>query len=214
MHINVTITDDHPMVINGLQNMIATYDHIDVISTYETGKALMDGLVASQPDVLLLDICLPDLQGDEIAGLISKKYPDIRILALTSMDATYYVTNMIQHGCLGYLLKKTSQQTLVAAIEDVYAGKQFIDLSLKDQVLQHMLKVRKNSNGRSAPLTRREKEILQLIAAGYTNPEIASKLFLSLRTIKNHRFNLLQKLDVKNTAMLIRKAISLGLTEK
>ncbi len=209
MPIKVTITDDHPMVIGGIKNMLDQSSDIELLSTFTDGAMLLDGLKTAQPDVLLLDICMPGQQGNELAGIITKMYPDIRILALTSHDASYHVMDMLQHGCLGYLLKKTDRETLLEAIEQVYIGKQYVDASLKEQMDEVMHNKRKA--GGFPSLTRREKEILQYVATGLTNPEIATKLFLSLRTVKNHRFNLLQKLDVKNTAELVKIAMQTGL---
>jgi DNA-binding NarL/FixJ family response regulator len=207
--IRIAITDDHPMVITGLRNMLLQYPEMEVIATYGDGDELLKGLALNQPDVLLLDICMPGQTGNDLARTISRDYPDIKMLALTSMDSSYHVKDMLDHGCLGYLLKKTDQQTLADAINEVFAGNQFIDPSLREQMHEAMLNRRKA--GGLPSLTRREKEILQYVASGLTNQEIADKLFLSLRTVKNHRFNLLQKLDVKNTAELVTLAMKAGL---
>ncbi len=209
MHIRIAIIDDHPMVISGLKSLLYYYKNIEIIATYTEGTELLQGLVREQPDVLLLDICMPGKTGNELTRIISQKYPDIRILALTSLDVSYHVKDMLDHGCLGYLLKKTDQQTLIHAIEEVYIGHQYIDDSLKEQMVEVMMNTRKA--GGIPSLTRREKEILQYVASGLTNADIAKKLFLSLRTVKNHRFNLLQKLDVKNSAELIKIAMEAGL---
>ncbi len=102
MPIKVTITDDHPMVIGGIKNMLDQSSDIELLSTFTDGAMLLDGLKTAQPDVLLLDICMPGQQGNELAGIITKMYPDIRILALTSHDASYHVMDMLQHGCLAH----------------------------------------------------------------------------------------------------------------
>jgi len=209
MPIRVAITDDHPMVINGLKNMLQQYQDIEVTATYADGKELLNGLTGDVPDVLLLDICMPGQTGNELVRIISKTHPAIAILALTSIDASYHVKDMLDHGCLGYLLKKTDQENLVNAIRQVNLGKQFIDISLREQLHEAMLNRRKA--GGLPSLTRREKEILQYVASGLSNQEIADKLFLSLRTVKNHRFNLLQKLDVKNSVELVKIALEAGL---
>ncbi len=212
--ITVAIIDDHPMVINGIQNMLASSRHIKMIATYESGTELLTGLEQQQPDVLLLDIQLPGMKGDELAEIIQKQWPAIRILAMTGFDTPFYVRNMLEKGCIGYLLKNTGQKTLVHAIETANRGETYIDETLKEQLLQHVLKIKMPAAPGNPPvLTRREKDILRLIVQEYTSQEIADTLFLSLRTIEKYRLNMLQKLHVRNTAGLVKAAISMGLTE-
>lgn len=211
MQIKIAITDDHPLVIIGLMQVLSQHTHIAVESTYHSGTALLAGLEQSLPDVLLLDIQLPDMQGNELARIISKKYPSVRILALTSLDNTFHAKDMLQQGCLGYLLKNTDPQILIQAIEKVYHGEQFIEASLKEELLLNLSRTKKQAAGVTPQLTRREKEILQLVVAELTNQEIAEKLFLSERTVKNHRMSLLHKLNVKNSVGLARVALELGL---
>jgi DNA-binding NarL/FixJ family response regulator len=215
--INITIVDDHPMVISGLKNMLEPFPYIQVISAFSGGEALLEGLKIKQPDVLLLDILMPGIQGPEVAKIITRTYPAIKILAITSLNAPVHIKSMMRQGCKGYLLKNTDQNVLVHAIETLYQGEEFIEPALKEQMLQNMLKFKTKdsaSHTEQIPtLTRREKEILQLIIQEYSNQEISEKLFLSLRTVENHRFNLQQKLDVKNTVGLVKIAIQMGLVE-
>lgn len=213
MPITVAITDDHPLAVAGLQNMLSSCSHIKVLNTYSNGAELLLGLEAEQPDVLLLDVLLPDTKGPELAAVIHSKYPKINILAITSLDAPVHVKAMLRNGCKGYLLKNTDVQTLIHAIEEVHKGNEYIEPSIKEQMLQNMLHFKKQTSIKKPSLTRRETEILHLIIEENTNQEIADKLFLSLRTIENHRFSLFQKLDVKNTVGLVKAAIQLGLME-
>ncbi len=133
MHIKLAITDDHPMIVNGLEKMLYYYKHIEIIATYNNGKALLEGLKKEQPDVLLLDIQLPDISGNELARIISKQYRDIKIIAMSSMDSTFHMKDMLQHGCLGYLTKTTDQETLKNAIEEVAQGNEFLEAMLKNE---------------------------------------------------------------------------------
>jgi len=213
MPISVAIVDDHPLAISGIKSMLSGFPQVEVVDCYNNALSLMNGLQQRQPDVLLLDILLPDRSGKELAPEISKVYPNIRIIALTSLDAPSVVKNMMQKGCLGYLLKDTDETTLIAAIEHTYAGEEFIEPSLKEHMIQHMLKPRKKDASMIPDLTQREKEILKLIVSEHTTREIADKLFISFRTVENHRYSLLQKLDVKNTAGLVRIALELGLAD-
>ena len=175
------------------------------------GQEVMQCLQIRQPDVLLLDLQMPGIHGDELTKVINETYPRISILALTNLDQTFNVRNMLLNGALGYLLKSSDPDLLAGAIETVYHGKQFVDPVLKEKMLQESIEIRNIS----LPIpTAREIEILMLIIDEYTSHEIAGKLHLSHRTVENHRLNLLLKFGVKNTAGLVRKAIQLGLIEK
>lgn len=214
MAITVTIVDDHPLAIAGIQTILAISGDITVLNTFLNATTLLERLKIVQPDVLLLDIILPDMKGSEVAQYVKKQYPAIKIIALTSLDAPSMVRSMMHAGCNGYLLKGTDQHTLIAAINAVYDGEEFIEPALKEQMLQTMLKARKsNPIAPASGLTKREKEILMLIAAELTTQQIAEKLFISVRTAETHRYSLMQKLEVKNTAGLIKAAIQLGLVE-
>ncbi len=212
MGIRLAIVDDHPLVQAGLRQLLASSGNIMLEAVYASGEELLSGLERSAPDVLLLDIQLPDHNGDELARIIRQRYPQVRMLALTNVDTSAYVKKMIQAGCLGYLLKNVDRDTLVQAIETVYKEEQFIAPTLKEELLQDMLEGKRKA--KLAPsLTRREKEILQLIAKEYTSQEIADTLFLSPNTIENHRKQLFLKLDARNMAGLIKKAVDFGLLE-
>lgn len=211
MPITVSITDDHPLAIEGIQNMLHSTPDITVLNTYHSGESLLRGLERGQPDVLLLDILLPDHNGADLAGTISKAYPKIRIMAITSLDAPVHLRNMMRQGCKGYILKNTDKASLVAAIKQVHDGHEYIDPSLKEKMLHHVLHYQKLATGKSPDLTQREKEILKLIVDELTSQEIADKLFLSLRTVETHRFNLQKKLGVNNNIGLVKIAIQMGL---
>lgn len=212
MPIKLTITDDHPLIVSGLQNILRFCPSIEVISTYNSGDYLLEGLKTNQPDVLLLDLQMPGLSGPNLVKQINNLYPNIKIIILTGQEASFYAQDMILNGCLGYLLKNTTDQMmLVQAIETVYEGKLFMEPSLKEEVLYGILKVKRAIEETQPTITKRENEVLALISAGLSSKEMADKLFLSIRTIESHRMSLLQKLNVKNTAGLLNKASKLGL---
>lgn len=210
MNIKIAIADDHPMIVTGLENMLANYPHITISGAYEDGEKLLKGLQYDVPDVLLLDIQMPGRTGDELAPLLSKKYPQMRVLTLTNFDTTIYLNSMLRHGISGYLLKTTDPRTLIKAIETLFAGGQFLDPAINEKVKQ--LKLMEKEAGRN-PLTIREKEILRHLVNGETTREIAEKLFLSFYTVENYRARILMKFEVKNTAELIKKVLVLGLAE-
>jgi len=204
--IRVAVTDDQEIILNGMQKILATSPTIELAGLYKNGESLLDGLQSDQPDVLLLDIQMPGQSGIELAGIITKKYPGIRIIALTNVDVIPQVKKMLNQGCMGYLLKDAGSEIIFEAIETVFQGDQYLHEPIKLQLLRSL-------SGKKSKyiITRREKEILGLIVAGLSNKEIAEKLSLSIRTVENHRNHLLQKLDVKNTAGLVKMAIDEGL---
>lgn len=203
--ITIAFADDHLIVIKGLQNILNSVPDIEIVGTYQDGQALLEGLENRTPDVLLLDIQMPGKTGLELSAIIQKKYPQIKIIALTNVDIPVQVKKMLQQGTLGYLLKDSSPDTIVEAIRTVYLGEPFIQESIAKKLVNNLMGSEKKQ------LTKREKEILKMITEELTNQQIADKLFLSLRTVENHRNNLLQKLDVKNTAGLVKVAIQEGL---
>jgi len=205
--IKVAIVDDHPMVLTGLQQMLQGYAHIVVTGSYSDGPELLAGIAREQPDVLLLDIQLPGQTGDELAALLRKQYPDLRVLALTNFNSMVYVNNMRRLGVLGYLLKTTRQDTLIAAIEAVYKGTTFIEPSLREKDTP---KTERAVYSRLS-LTLREKQILQLLVNGYSNQEIAEELFISFNTVRNYRARIFSKLDATTLPELIKQALTLGL---
>ena len=209
MNIRIAIADDHPLVLSGLQHILESRADYTLTGCYTNGVELMIGLLHTQPDVLLLDIQMPGKTGDILAKEIAERYPNIRIFALTNQGEPYYVNAMLGNGVKGYLLKTADTQTLLRAINAVYANEMFVDASLQthvagkpgDEVAQPSVVV----------LSRREKEVLKYIAANLTSQQIAESMNLSKRTIDTHRQSLLDKLDVKNAAALIKKAIQMGL---
>jgi len=212
MQIKVAITDDHLLVINGIKTMLAPYAHISVVYETTDPGQLLNGLSTNPPHVLLLDIQMPGMNGMELCRQVQKAYPDIKVIAISSFMETHYIKQMLRNGAAGYLLKNTDPITLATAIEKVHAGEQFLDDSLKQSLLDEVLTGQKR-NSYEIPLTRREKEILKLIAEEHSNQEIADMLFISLRTVETHRLNLTQKLAVKNTAGLVKEAIRRGLLD-
>ncbi|HTM66322.1 MAG TPA: response regulator transcription factor [Flavipsychrobacter sp.] len=212
MSIRIAIADDHPLLVEGLKKILPTFPGISLFGCYYTGKELLNGLEQYLPDVLLLDIHLPDKNGDELVPIILKKYPSLKILTLTNFDSTIYVHHMIAHGVLGYILKTATNEELIEAIQTVSRGEQYISDAMKEKMNDVDSKIRKAFSSR-ASLTPREKEILQLVVDGHTNPEIAQKLFLSVKTVDNYRTNIMMKLDVSNTAALVTKALRTGMAK-
>ncbi len=211
MPIKVFIIDDHPLATQGIKSMLEPFPQVELAGIYHNGHTLMEGLAITQPEIILLDIILPDLSGEELLSVLKAQYPEIKIIALTSLDAPMMVSRMMRRGCNGYLLKDTDQHTLIEAIEQVHLGNEFIEPSLKEKLIQNIFNFQSNNDKIVTEITQRERQVLQLIAEEYTTQEIADKLYISFRTVENHRYSLLQKLDVKNTVGLVKVAIQIGL---
>lgn len=206
MSINVSIVDDHPIVLNGLTKMLGAKDEINILRVYSDGRSLLNGLRQIQPDVLILDLEMPDFKGEEIARTVSRQYPKVAILVLTNRDQPYYLNLLLKNGAKGYLLKSTGIQTLTDAIIAVSKGEQYLDASF------NKYRERKEGAEKKVPIiTKREIQVLELIADGLTSNEIAKKLFITLSTVENHRINLFLKFEVKNSVALVRKGLQLGI---
>lgn len=197
--IQVAITDDHKMLVEGLKKMIEESGEAVVTGMAHSGKECRSLLNQGLPDVLLLDINLPDISGVDLCAELKQNYPNLKILALTSYGEYSMVRRMLDNGALGYILKNAMCEEVIEGIATVAQGKPFlcheVDMLMKKQA------------DTSVWLTPREEALLKLIVEGYTNPEIAEKIFLSPETIKGYRKNLLFKLGAKNTAALVKIAL-------
>lgn len=210
--IRVAIADDHPMIIDGVQNMLEGCAHIQLINSFKSGDLVLDGLEAKPADVLLLDIQMPNITGDELCPAILKKFPDIKVLVLTNFDSALYANNMFKRGAHGFLLKAAEREVLISAIETVYKGESFLDREMEEKVRQMSL-MERNVTFSKTSLTPRELTILQLLVDGKSAPQIADEIFLSLRTVVNYRTSIMRKLDCNNIAALVKKALQSGLAK-
>lgn|SRR5690606_191465 len=196
--IKVGIVDDHKILTEGLNSLVEESDFAQVVGVAHSAQQCRDRIAFWHPDVLLLDVSLPDLSGIDFCKELTTNYPDLKVLALTSHNEYAVVKQMLINGASGYLVKNAMSAEVLAGIKAVYSGEKFlsheIDLLLKRQ------------SPKAIWLTDRERELLKLVAEGYTNIEIADKIYLSPETIKGYRKNLLLKLGAKNTAVLVRMA--------
>ncbi len=208
--IKIAILDDHPMVLKGIESMLEDSQDMELTDLYDRRALLLEGLELQIPDILLLDINMPDGSGLELAKELHKSYPDLRIIGLSNYSEPGFIKSMLRNGARGYLLKNTGKQELKKAITAVYKGEIYLPRTVRDILLSDSIG---HQPGTSfiPKLTRREKEVLDLVASEHTNSEIAEKLFISSKTVESHRNNLLQKLGARNTAGLIKSAMEKGL---
>ena len=202
------IVEDHPIVSESLINLIhssLTGLECHPVTTGHDGLAYLNG---HKPDIILLDINLPDMSGIEFCKEATSRFPGLQILAITSIVHRHVVEQMMQSGALGFILKSADTDEIIEAIQQVLIGNRYISNEVNE-----LLKGRTGQQGNLPVLTRRELEVLKLIANGLTNQEIAEKLFISSWTVDSHRKNLLVKFNAKNTAILIKIAVSEGLLD-
>ena len=201
--IHVFIVDDHPVVIEGIHSLLQNEKDIAWVGQAMNAASCLGFFVNNTADVVLMDISMPGMDGVELCAVMKEKYPGIFILGLSTFNQGLYIKKMMENGASGYILKNSSREELIKAIHAVYEGEIFFS----GEVGQALAGYQKTSKGELPVLTPREKEILELIAEGYTNPQIDEKIFLSPFTVDSHRKNLLAKLNVKNTASLIKLAV-------
>ncbi len=201
--ISVFIVDDHPVVIEGIHSLLQNEKDIAWVGQAMNAQSCLGFFVNNTADVVLMDISMPGMDGVELCAVMKEKYPGIFILGLSAFNQGLYIKKMMENGASGYILKNSSKEEVIKAIHAVSDGNIFFS----GEVGQVLAAYQKYSATELPLLTPREKEVLELIAEGYTNPQIAEKIFLSPFTVDSHRKNLLAKLQVKNTASLIRLAV-------
>lgn len=201
--IELFIVDDHYMIIEGIISLMQYQPEINVVGYAQNAESCMAFLQRIQPDVIFLDINLPDKSGIDICKDIKASYPTIKIIALSTFNQNSFINSMLNHGANGYLLKNATKEEMLEAIQTVLAHKQYLSKEVSENI--------KTQSAQSPMLTRREKEILKLIADGMTSAEVGKQLFISVTTVDTHRKHLLEKMKVNNTTSLIKVAMQLGL---
>jgi DNA-binding NarL/FixJ family response regulator len=206
--IEVYIVEDHTMVIEGIRVLLQNEPDITVIGSSGTAASCLEHFAAHRADVLLMDINLPDMSGVDLCQLIKSKYKNVMVLALSTFNQGIYMNKVMENGASGYLLKNISRQELIDGIKTVNSGGIYFSFEAGK-----IYKATLEKTSHQPVLTRREKEIVKLIAEGFTNAQIGQQLFISVDTVDTHRKNLYTKLNVKNTALLIRYALEHGIID-
>ncbi|WP_118952011.1 LuxR C-terminal-related transcriptional regulator [Taibaiella helva] len=213
MSITAGILDDHPVVVEGILRMFAGHKDISIQHIWYTAKAFYDDLEQGiKPQVLLLDILLPDTNGDIVAQQLHKSNPEIKILAISVLDSAISANTMLRIGCLGYIMKHARFEEWEKAILAVASDQQYIEPTLENKIAT-LGAGRTREASVKTTLSPREKEVLQMIASGKSKKEIAQELGISVNTVKQYQFNISLKLEVNSTAALVRHALRTGLAE-
>lgn len=216
MNITVLIADDHKLFRRGLIELISSEMGIEVVGESGDGHSTLRMVRKLSPDVVIMDISMPDLNGIEAARQISRDYPGTKILALSMHSDDQFVTEMLRAGANGYLLKDSAVRELVRAIRTVSNDQTYLDPHVAGTIVDtHIRSDEDGLNGASAysVITEREREVLQLLAEGNSTKEIADKICRSVKTVETHRRNIMQKLDLHSVAELTKYAVRQGITE-
>ena len=209
----IVIAEDHRILREGLKSLLGSKPEFEVVGEAEDGLDAISIVRESKPDLVLLDLSMPRLDGLSAIRDIKKVSPETRILALTIHTDEDYVLEAFNEGADGYCLKDAGRAELLMAIESIFSGKPYFSPGIADKVLEGYLEGRQKIKSTSAweTITRREREVLKLIGEGYKNKEIADLLFISVKTVEKHRSNIMKKLDLHNVATLTAYAIEKGL---
>ena len=208
--IRIVLADDHKIIRDGLRSLLLTESKYEIVGEAENGQMALDLTTRLRPDLVIMDVNMPTMDGIDATRKISKIQPDSRVLALTMTNEQEHIRKMIDAGAMGYILKNSGQEELISAIDSIVAGNNYFSDEVKDAIMQTIVRKQyKNDKiaGEAIPLTRREKDVLNLIVQEFTNYEIAQKLFISVRTVDAHRRNLLEKTAARNTAGPVKYAL-------
>jgi DNA-binding NarL/FixJ family response regulator len=203
--------DDHQLVRDGIKALLMSSAEIIILGEASTGKECFEKIAEEQPDILILDISLPDTTGIDITRRVSELYPEMKVLILSMYTNEDFIFNAIKAGAKGYLPKNTSREELLEAIRTIYEGDEFFSDSISRIMLKSYVRIAKDEDqsplGGPVPLTTREIEILKLFAEGFINKEISDQLDISIRTVETHKNHIMKKLELKSTVDLIKYAI-------
>ena len=210
MSVRVALIDDHPIVRQGLRNLLQTEPSLTVVGEADDGIAGVELVLRARPDVLIVDLMMPGLNGLDLIRQVLRSQPKLRILVLSMQSADSYVVEALDCGAAGYVLKETGPSEIIHAIRAVVAGERYLSPKLSERLLNASSGKRKITDPYET-LTPREREILHLVIEGNTSPHIAKRLVLSPRTVELHRSRIMKKLDLHNQTDIFRYALERGL---
>ncbi len=210
----IVIAEDHTILREGLLSLLSSEPELRVVGEAKDGREAIRRVEQLEPDLILMDLSMPRMNGVEAIREIKNRIPETRVLALTVHKAEEFVLEVLQAGADGYVLKDASSKELVMAIRSVLGGQRYLSPAVSQMVIEGYLAGRKTSESPWDTLTKREREILKLIAEGHKNKEIADYLCISVKTVEKHRANLMKKLDLHSAAALTAYAMERGLVTR
>ena len=211
MKIKIIIADDHKLFREGLVNLLSDYEEIEIIENAEDGKEAYEKAILYNPDVIIMDIGMPNINGIEATKMIKKQLPDIKIIALSMHSDKHYIKNMLEAGATGYLFKNCTYNQLIDAIHTVNNGNKYFSEKITDLLIEDYLDKGETSKNTVDELTPRELEVLKLYAEGKTTKDISVILFVSVKTVGTHKQHILEKLNLKTTGDMVKYALKNGI---
>ncbi len=211
--VRILVVDDHTIVRQGLKALLEAQPGFQVVGEADNGREAVKKAQELSPEVVIMDIAMPILNGLEATRQIKRVLPETKVIALTMYNDEEYVFQILKSGASGYLIKETAVNELITAIRSIRMGNPFFSPAISRKIMESYLRedAEKKPKGESDKLTNREKEVLQLIAEGYTNNEIGNLMNISVKTVETHRAHIMSKLDIHDVAGLIKYAIKKGL---
>lgn len=208
--IRITLTDDHPLVLAGMKALLQNVQGIEIVGEATDGRAALEIIRQTTPDIAILDISLPGISGLEVARALSTQLPQVRLLALTVHEDHAYVQPMLQAGARGYLLKRSAADELERAVRAIADGGLYLDPAITEKALPSSSGPHPSADPAASELTPRESEVLRLIAQGFSNKEIASQLNISIKTVETYKSRAVEKLGLFTRADIVRYGVGLG----
>ncbi len=213
MTTKIIIADDHKMMRDGLRALIEKKPGLEIVAEAENGLMVLELVRKHLPELIIMDIGMPDINGIEATRKIISEYPDIKIIALSMHSDKRFITRMLEAGASGYLMKDCAFDELIQAIQSVLMNQMFISKSIANVIIKdHIKRLSETDSSGYSILTDREREVLQMLAEGNSTKEIASHLHLSVKTVETHRMNIMKKLNLHSVAELTKYAIREGIT--
>ena len=212
--IKIMIADDHQMFIDGIKLLLKSRKDFLVVGESQNGVELLNALNKQEADLILMDVNMPEMNGEEATKLVKKQFPKTKVLMLTMFSSRDYIEKLLRAGADGYILKNTGKEELTQAIDTLISGKSFYSQEVTMRIMEGLQQKKEaENNPHFVELTLREKDVLKLIVKELTSHEIADELYISFHTVETHRKNLISKLQVKNIAGLVKFALQNGLAD-
>lgn len=209
--LRVLIADDHKIIREGLKRVINAEPDMEVVGEADDGQEAWQKTKELQPDVVIMDVSMPKLDGIKATERLKRDCPNVRVIALTAYDNNAYINRLFQAGASGFMLKLGAAEELIDAIHLVAGGDTYLDKTLTGKIVEGYIRQKPSGGGaKRDTLTEREEEVLRLVAQGFINKEIAAKLNLSVKTVESHKSNFMQKLGLRSRAEIVRYALDQG----
>jgi DNA-binding NarL/FixJ family response regulator len=209
--LRILLADDHQIIRDGLKGLINAELDMEVIGEAGDGQTALQQLAVLRPHIVVMDISMPGMNGARATELIKREYSDVKVIALTANEEKGYISQMLQAGASGYVLKLAAAEELINAIRKVAMGETYLDPVASSKVVSSYVRQKSTDvRGRLSVLTEREEEVLRLVARGYINKEIAAQLDISVKTVETHKSNFMEKLGLRSRAEIVRYALSQG----